>query len=31
LLTNIAVIRRFIDHRIECQGEEGGPGSVVIA
>jgi RNA 3'-phosphate cyclase len=31
LLTNIAVIRRFLDRAIVCEGEEGGPGVVRIA
>ena len=31
LLTNVAVIRRFVDRTIDCQGEEGGPGTVTIA
>ena len=31
LLTNVAVIRRFVDRDIECQGDEGGPGTVTIA
>ena len=30
LLTNIAVIQRFVDRRIECDGEEGKPGVVRI-
>jgi RNA 3'-terminal phosphate cyclase (ATP) len=30
LLTNIAVIRQFIDREIVCTGEEGQPGSVTI-
>jgi RNA 3'-terminal phosphate cyclase (ATP) len=30
LLTNIAVIRRFIDREIVCTGEEGQPGAVTI-
>jgi RNA 3'-terminal phosphate cyclase (ATP) len=28
LTTNIAVIRRFIERDIDCEGEEGGPGIV---
>jgi RNA 3'-terminal phosphate cyclase (ATP) len=28
LTTNIAVIRRFLDREIACEGEEGGPGVV---
>jgi RNA 3'-terminal phosphate cyclase (ATP) len=31
LLTNIAVIGRFIERRITCEGEEGQPGLVKIA
>ena len=31
LATNIAVIRRFVDRDIVCEGEEGGPGRVRIA
>jgi RNA 3'-terminal phosphate cyclase (ATP) len=31
LNTNIAVIRRFVDRDIVCEGEEGGPGRVRIA
>lgn len=31
LLTNIAVIRKFVDRDIVCEGEEGGPGMVRIA
>jgi RNA 3'-terminal phosphate cyclase (ATP) len=31
LLTNIAVIRRFVDREISCEGEEGEPGLVRIA
>src|SRR5262249_47010101 len=31
LLTNIAVIRRFVDREIVCQGDEGNPGFVHIA
>ncbi len=31
LLTNVAVIRRFVDRAIDCQGEEGGPGTVLIS
>jgi RNA 3'-terminal phosphate cyclase (ATP) len=31
LLTNVAVIRRFVDREIACEGEEGGPGTVRIA
>jgi RNA 3'-phosphate cyclase len=31
LLTNVAVIRRFIEREISCQGEEGQPGVVKIA
>jgi RNA 3'-terminal phosphate cyclase (ATP) len=30
LVTNIAVIRQFVDREIECQGEPGRPGSVQI-
>jgi RNA 3'-terminal phosphate cyclase (ATP) len=30
LLTNIAVIRRFVDREILCEGEEGKPGRVSI-
>src|SRR5262249_8877274 len=30
LLTNIAVIRRFLDRDISCEGEEGKPGRVRI-
>jgi RNA 3'-phosphate cyclase len=30
LLTNIAVIRRFLDRDIVCEGEEGEPGTVCI-
>jgi RNA 3'-terminal phosphate cyclase (ATP) len=30
LTTNIAVIRRFVDREIVCEGEEGGPGRVRI-
>jgi RNA 3'-terminal phosphate cyclase (ATP) len=30
LLTNVAVIRRFVDRDIVCEGEEGGPGLVRI-
>jgi RNA 3'-terminal phosphate cyclase (ATP) len=30
LLTNVAVIRRFIDREIVCEGEEGQPGTVTI-
>jgi RNA 3'-terminal phosphate cyclase (ATP) len=28
LLTNVAVIRRFVDREIVCEGAEGGPGLV---
>jgi RNA 3'-phosphate cyclase len=28
LLTNVTVIRRFLDRDIVCEGEEGGPGRV---
>jgi RNA 3'-terminal phosphate cyclase (ATP) len=31
LTTNIAVIRKFLDRDIVCEGEEGGPGRVRIA
>jgi RNA 3'-terminal phosphate cyclase (ATP) len=31
LLTNIAVIRRFVDRAIDCDGSEGSPGIVRIA
>jgi RNA 3'-terminal phosphate cyclase (ATP) len=31
LLTNIAVIRQFIEREITCEGEEGQPGLVKIA
>lgn len=31
LLTNIAVVRMFLDRRIECAGAEGEPGVVQIA
>lgn len=31
LTTNIAVIRRFLERDIVCEGEEGGPGVVRIA
>ena len=31
LTTNIAVIRRFVERDIVCEGEEGGPGRVRIA
>jgi RNA 3'-terminal phosphate cyclase (ATP) len=31
LLTNIAVIRRFVERDIDCQGQEGEPGSVRIS
>lgn len=31
LTTNIAVIRRFLERDIVCNGEEGGPGMVRIA
>jgi RNA 3'-terminal phosphate cyclase (ATP) len=31
LLTNIAVIRRFVDREISCQGEERQPGLLKIA
>ena len=31
LTTNIAVIRRFLERDIVCEGEEGGPGRVRIA
>jgi RNA 3'-terminal phosphate cyclase (ATP) len=31
LLTNVAIIRRFVDRGIECRGQEGEPGSVQIA
>jgi RNA 3'-terminal phosphate cyclase (ATP) len=30
LLTNVAVIRRFVDREIEITGSEGQPGSVAI-
>jgi RNA 3'-terminal phosphate cyclase (ATP) len=30
LLTNIAVIRRFVDREIVCEGNEGEPGRVLI-
>jgi RNA 3'-terminal phosphate cyclase (ATP) len=30
LVTNVAMIRRFVDRDIVCEGEEGGPGSVRI-
>ena len=30
LLTNIAVIRRFVDRAIVCEGDEGKPGTVRI-
>ena len=28
LTTNIAVIRRFLEHHIVCEGEEGAPETV---
>jgi RNA 3'-terminal phosphate cyclase (ATP) len=28
LLTNVAMIRRFVDRDIVCEGKEGGPGTV---
>jgi RNA 3'-terminal phosphate cyclase (ATP) len=31
LLTNVAVIRRFVERDIVCEGEEGGAGVVRIA
>ncbi len=31
LLTNVAVIRQFVERDIVCEGEEGGPGWVRIA
>lgn len=31
LTTNIAVIRMFLEREIVCEGEEGAPGSVLIA
>ena len=31
LLTNLAVIRRFVDRDIDCRGDEGGPGSVHVS
>lgn len=31
LTTNIAVIRRFVERDIQCEGDEGGPGVVRIA
>ncbi len=31
LLTNIAVVRHFVDRAIECQGQEGEPGVVRIS
>lgn len=31
LLTNIEVIRRFVDRDIVCEGDEGGPGLVRVA
>ncbi len=31
LLTNIAVVGRFLDRRIACRGAEGSPGVVSIA
>lgn len=31
LLTNVAIIRRFLDRDLLCEGTEGGPGSVRIA
>jgi RNA 3'-terminal phosphate cyclase (ATP) len=30
LTTNVAVIRRFLDREIVCEGEEGTPGLVRI-
>jgi RNA 3'-terminal phosphate cyclase (ATP) len=30
LLTNVAVIRQFVDRDIVCEGEEGGPGRIRI-
>jgi RNA 3'-terminal phosphate cyclase (ATP) len=30
LLTNVAVIRKFIEREVRCEGEEGSPGRVVI-
>jgi RNA 3'-terminal phosphate cyclase len=30
LTTNLDVIRRFVDRKMECEGEEGGPGVVRI-
>jgi RNA 3'-terminal phosphate cyclase (ATP) len=30
LLTNIAVIRRFLDREVTCEGQEGAPGVVCI-
>jgi RNA 3'-terminal phosphate cyclase (ATP) len=29
-LTNLAIIRRFVDRDLRCQGEEGEPGLVEI-
>jgi RNA 3'-phosphate cyclase len=31
LVTNLAVIRRFVDRDIVCQGDVGGPGTVQVA
>jgi RNA 3'-terminal phosphate cyclase (ATP) len=31
LTTNVAVIRRFLDREVFCEGEVGGPGRVRIA
>ena len=31
LLTNFAIIRRFVDRELSCEGEEGEPGRVRIA
>ena len=31
LLTNVAVIRRFLDRDIVCEGEQGKPGRVRIS
>jgi RNA 3'-terminal phosphate cyclase (ATP) len=31
LLTNVAVIRRFVDRNITCDGDEGQPGTVTVA
>jgi RNA 3'-phosphate cyclase len=31
LVTNVVVIRRFIDREIVCEGEEGHPGTVTIS